>query len=732
MATDEEMEIAIQEQLAKANAYAKYQDQKIGQTPTDEGRVDPAYGPQDAILDAGSLGATSLGRVGGEAAMGALLDSAIAGKAAGIAGGVGANELYRLGTSALPGGRPFDPLSAATEGSFNSVIAPAVGKAASTTVLGPDEATPFMASDPAQRAVATANRMAPATDASGTILNKNSRQVINAVQRVADQGPTASTGQALGVGSGNTITDRGLAAEWAEKSPAVINDPIFQTAQSPTELATQAKTKALDVRTQMNGMLMQLDQSGARIDPNQIGQTLQPLIDLSNRLNLNDETRPFGQSLANKIQSLQRDLIQGQTMGEGGASSGLMPSTLDKMNQNLNLYRRTVLDEFSNANQATATMGGQTLGLEEKVATEAFGSAQQGISQALDELTPQSPYSQMNAQYGGYSTVATAAERKAYDNSQALASRSMTRVVQPAGNAPTGTSFDPSSPTATLTKMAVDKYNSIIGNPNDATQSLTRAVNQDSDTMANIRDLQSLGQNPAVPPSGNSSPILRPSINVLGQVGASVLNGYLNTSGIPTAKADSGAPATVDASQSLNDLLLQQPQPILSRNWDTVNASPEALAELDRRATMLGIVPPGSFAMMSDPQRQAVHKGAIQAMPNLAETVPGNLNIINGQYQSPVDKDTMMSSALDLSASERARVIGAMFQNKYQPINSQSTPPISQSQQKEALPVTLDRINNSLGSSNSSTPTLDSSYDGSLDSMQSQLERMTALHTQVQ
>lgn len=173
-------------------------------------------------------------------------------------------------------------------------------------------------------------------------------------------------------------------------------------------------------------------------------------------------------------------------------------------------------------------------------------------------------------------------------------------------------------------------------------------------------------------------------------------------------------------SQVVDGLLLREkPVPIISRDWEKIRLSPDSLKELKIRAAMMGIVAPQMFDTLSDVMKKEVHKMVVQANPQGAESVPGNYNIMNGQFLDPLEKDAVMQDALDKPVEERANIIGNAFQNKYVGPMAMPQAPTPQ------YPIDLDMVLNSF---NNTYEPMDNSQD--MNDMVSQLERATRVHAQ--
>lgn len=143
-------------------------------------------------------------------------------------------------------------------------------------------------------------------------------------------------------------------------------------------------------------------------------------------------------------------------------------------------------------------------------------------------------------------------------------------------------------------------------------------------------------------------------------------------------------------SQILDGLLLREKAvPIISRNWEKIVLNPDQMTELGNRAVMLGLVPQGMFDTLSDPMKRELHKAVVAAMPTMAESVAGGLNLIDGQYQNPMEKDAIVKQHLDSDALTRAMVIGASHVNKYlPPPKPQALPPMP----PRALPSVMEKV----------------------------------------
>lgn len=172
-------------------------------------------------------------------------------------------------------------------------------------------------------------------------------------------------------------------------------------------------------------------------------------------------------------------------------------------------------------------------------------------------------------------------------------------------------------------------------------------------------------------------------------------------------------------------LLREKAAPILSRSWKDIKADPNSLTELGNRAVMFGLLPAGFFEQMSEPQQKQVHAMVIQAYPQGATSTPGGLNIINGEYADPTERDSVVREASSLPAHERARIIGPSFENKHVPFvgtEPQATPT------PMAMPD-LSSLNNSLALPDIEMDLgVDYSYSGESSSMIDQMEEATRVH----
>lgn len=116
-------------------------------------------------------------------------------------------------------------------------------------------------------------------------------------------------------------------------------------------------------------------------------------------------------------------------------------------------------------------------------------------------------------------------------------------------------------------------------------------------------------------------------------------------------------------SQVLDGLLLREkPVPVLSRDWKNVKADPAALQELNNRGVMLGLIAVGQFEQLSDPMRQQLHKAVASINPQGMEQYPGGLNVTNGQFVDPMEKDYFVKENLYKSAADRYRNIAPTFE----------------------------------------------------------------------
>lgn len=162
------------------------------------------------------------------------------------------------------------------------------------------------------------------------------------------------------------------------------------------------------------------------------------------------------------------------------------------------------------------------------------------------------------------------------------------------------------------------------------------------------------------------------------------------------------------------------------RGWDQIKTSAQHLNNVGMIAMQMGLIKDVSdLTNMPDQQAKQVVGAVASVMPQAFEKTPDNVNVIDNEYMNPMDKDSVVKKALDKSPTERARVIGSSFKNKYSPISEVNEPPPGAS---PALPSSLDKINQGLSTAFQPEAQEDYSYGHETDSMLSQLQKMTNLH----
>lgn len=162
-------------------------------------------------------------------------------------------------------------------------------------------------------------------------------------------------------------------------------------------------------------------------------------------------------------------------------------------------------------------------------------------------------------------------------------------------------------------------------------------------------------------------------------------------------------------------------QSVVPRNWDEVKSNNKHMANIAMKAG----IPVSQYDSLPEPLQKQLHEQVVMNDPMGAETVPGNWNVINGKFMNPVEKDAFIKDNLDKSPSERAKIIGNAFQNKYTP-PSEPTPV----EMRENAPIDLGNINGMLGDALSNPSPTDYSYDRSTDETLNQLNDAISRHAQ--
>jgi hypothetical protein len=157
------------------------------------------------------------------------------------------------------------------------------------------------------------------------------------------------------------------------------------------------------------------------------------------------------------------------------------------------------------------------------------------------------------------------------------------------------------------------------------------------------------------------------------------------------------------------------------RGWAQIKSSAQDLMNVGNIAIQLGLISSvEELSQMPDAMaKQVVGIVASQAPQAFAPT-PDKVNVIDGEYQNPMEKDGIAKQALGLGAVERARILGASFENKYEPLGL-STPPV---QQKSAAMPDIGQLNSMLSEPTPQMPVRPTDAMSMVD----RLNAITAIH----
>jgi hypothetical protein len=160
-------------------------------------------------------------------------------------------------------------------------------------------------------------------------------------------------------------------------------------------------------------------------------------------------------------------------------------------------------------------------------------------------------------------------------------------------------------------------------------------------------------------------------------------------------------------------------QAIIPRDWEDVKASGKSMADIANKAG----VPFSAFETLPEPLQKDIHKQVVMSDPLMAEAVPGNYNIINGEFVIPSEKDAFIKENLNKSPTERAKLIGSALQNKYPSPRKVSINPVYKSEPN----VNIEDLNSILRET--PTPVVsDYSYDQSGDQIINELNAAIKRH----
>lgn len=214
-----------------------------------------------------------------------------------------------------------------------------------------------------------------------------------------------------------------------------------------------------------------------------------------------------------------------------------------------------------------------------------------------------------------------------------------------------------------------------------------------------------------------NQPGVRGVISGVAGAGARVLNGAANV-GNPLMAA--AAPGVGDLAAIINGA---PPAKKLPRDWNAIKNDPQAKEAIALKSGL----DPQMFSQLPEPAQKEVHKQVITSDPFSAEPSPNNFNIINGEWQNPLEKDYAVRDALGKSPSERALIIGQSFQNKAVVNPSpQATAPIT-----ARNPQDISSINSLLGGMPMQYPRASQTTPSpEMGSMLQRLEEITRIHAE--
>ncbi len=168
--------------------------------------------------------------------------------------------------------------------------------------------------------------------------------------------------------------------------------------------------------------------------------------------------------------------------------------------------------------------------------------------------------------------------------------------------------------------------------------------------------------------------------------------------------------------QALVDMKAGTYQTPVNRNWDQIKNTAQDLSLVGILATQMGLIQaPEQLATMPDIAARQVAAEVAKSVPQAFAPTQDGVSVMDNKYLDPIEKDAIVSQALEADPATRARVVGSSFENKYQPLNKAPAPVATAP--RPQVP--------SIESLNSMIPTTPMS-----DAMSNieQLEAMTAIH----
>lgn len=159
----------------------------------------------------------------------------------------------------------------------------------------------------------------------------------------------------------------------------------------------------------------------------------------------------------------------------------------------------------------------------------------------------------------------------------------------------------------------------------------------------------------------------------------------------------------------------------LARDWNIIKSKSQQLTTVGILATQMGLLQaPEELSAMPDMQAKEVVKTVAMTAPQLFAPTQDKVNTFEGKYLNPIEKDAMVSQALDSDPLTRAKVIGSSFENKYEPL----TQPLAPAQKAQPSVPSIESLNSLLPSA---TPSIAPQISDAENNIR-RLEEMTAIH----